>query len=125
MFKLIRVALFCTFLLCFVNMASDAPNMIGQLEYRLFTEGKLLQSIFTNPFVVPILLGQLFFLISFLSIANKRTFSLTGFTILTFIVAFILVDGVANTNLFVIASTVPYIGIGTIYMKHELKNSKK
>jgi len=124
MFNLIRVALFCTFLLCFVNMASDAPNMIGQLEYRLFTEGKLLQSIFSNPFVVPILLGQLFFLISFLTIANKRTFSLTGFAILTFIVAFVLFDGVTNSNLFVIASTVPYIGIGTIYLKHEIRHLK-
>jgi len=124
MFNLIRVALFCTFLLCFVNMASDAPNMIGQLEYRLFTEGKLLRSIFTNPFVVPILLGQLFFLISFLTIANKRTFSLTGFAILTFIVAFVLFDGVTNSNLFVIASTVPYIGIGTIYLKHEIRHLK-
>jgi hypothetical protein len=105
-------------------MASDAPNMIGQLEYRLFTEGKLLRSIFTNPFVVPILLGQLFFLISFLTIANKRTFSLTGFAILTFIVAFVLFDGVTNSNLFVIASTVPYIGIGTIYLKHEIRHLK-
>jgi hypothetical protein len=34
------------------------------------------------------------------------------------------VDGVANRNLFVIASTVPYIGIGTIYLKHEIQNLK-
>jgi|GEM_PF-2872887 len=124
MFKLIRVSLLCTFLLCFVNMASDAPNMIGQLEYRLFAEGKLLHSLFNNPFVIPILAGQLCFLLSFLSFAKRRTFSLAGFIILTFIVAFILVDGVANRNLFVIASTVPYIGIGTIYLKHEIQNLK-
>ena len=121
MINLIRVALFCTFLLCFVDLAPEAPILLGQLEYRLFSEGKIVGSILQNPFVFPTLIGQSLFLVSFFYKPHAKLFTRLGFLILSLIICVVLVDGLLKPNIFVLASTIPYLGIGSIYLKHEIQ----
>jgi hypothetical protein len=122
MVNLIRVALFCTFLLCFVDFAPDAPVLIGQLEYRLFSEGKVLGRISQNPFVLPTIIGQLLFIISFIYKPHSKLFTRLGFLILSLIICIVLVEGLLKPNIFVLASTIPFIGIASIYLKQEIQH---
>jgi hypothetical protein len=112
--RLLKIGIFISFLICFVDFGHDGAVFVGELEYNIIVNLKDTAGSFTILFFLLPFIGQLIISVSIFK-NNAITKIFFGTILLSFIVLLILILGLLTSNIKIIISTIPFISISIIY----------
>ncbi len=112
--RLLKIGIFISFLICFVDFGHDGALFVGELEYNIIVTLKDSNGAFAILFFLIPFIGQL---IIFISIFKNNGITKIFFVtiLLSFIVLLIFILGLLTSNIKIIISTIPFISISIIY----------
>jgi hypothetical protein len=112
--RLIKIGIFISFLICYVDFGHDGAVFVGEIEYKIIVNLKDSMESFSILFFLISFLGQLIIFISIFKNNDLRKIFL-GTIMLSVIVLLIFILGLFTTNIKIIISTIPFISISIIY----------
>lgn len=116
--KILNFLLIITSLFGYLEWGENNHSFLFQAEVEIFSK------IFTNPFsvihpftILP-LIGQTILIITLFQKSPNKTFSYIGIGSLGILLAFMFVIGLITLNFKIIFSTIPFIIISILAIKH-------
>jgi hypothetical protein len=116
MIRFLKIALFITFLICYLDFGHDGSGFIGQIEYLVIKNLNADISSLQNPLFILALIGQILILISVFNSNHSNGLIFLGIKLLGVIVLLILIFGIFLLNLKMIVSTIPFIVVVILYI---------
>lgn len=113
--KLLKLALFVSFLFCYLEWSGGNSGFIFQMEYSILAENSLTESI-THPFVFIPLAGQLVLLVLLFTRTSFRKLTIAALLMLCVLVVMFLLVGFLSGNLKIIAFSLPFIALTLYYI---------
>jgi hypothetical protein len=112
--RIIKIAIFISFLFCYLEWGGSQSSFIYQMEYSIFSEDDNV-SAFTHPFILLPLIGQVILLVSIFLNERSRILTRISIIFLSVLVLMILLVGVLSLNIKIIASTLPFLLLSLYY----------
>lgn len=116
--KFLNALLLVTSLLGYLEWSGDSHTFLFQAEaeiiFKIFTN----PSSIIHPFILLPLLGQILLLITLFRKATNKTLTYIGIGCLGILLGFMFIIGLISLNLKIIISTIPFIIISVISIRH-------
>jgi hypothetical protein len=116
MIRLFKIALFVTFLICYLDFGHDSSGFVGQIEYLVIKNLNAEISTLQNPLFILAFIGQILILISVFNSNHSNGLIFLGIKLLGVIVLLILIFGVFLLSVKMIVSTIPFISVLILYI---------
>lgn len=119
--KILNSLLIITSLLGYLEWSGNSHSFLFQ------TEGEILFKLFTdpistlNPFIILPLIGQLILIVTLFQKIPSKTLSYLSIGCLSILLAFMFVIGLMSLNYKIIISTIPFIAVSIIVIRHYRK----
>jgi hypothetical protein len=116
MIRLLKIALFVTFLICYLDFGHDGSGFVGQIEYLIIKNLNVDISSLQNPLFILAFIGQILILISVFNSNHSNGLIFLGIKLLGVIVLLILIFGIFLLSIKMIVSTIPFICVVILYI---------
>ena len=113
--RIINLGLLIAFSFCYLEWPPNNSMFIFQGEYEIFTNTKNMASNFTHPIILLGLVTQLILLYSAIKVNVSKKLNHLGVLLLTPVVLLFLVVGILSSNIKIILSTLPFLGLVVYY----------